>query len=82
MALTTNFDELLCLAFPGTLKGPAAKWFHALKPRTVSDFKELSRQFVSQFIGMLDRPKPDTQLLTVQQRKGESLKDFVDWFNQ
>ena len=31
---------------------------------------------------MLDRPKPDTQLLTVRQRKGESLKDFVDRFNQ
>ena len=24
MALATNVDELLCLAFPGTLKGPAA----------------------------------------------------------
>ena len=31
---------------------------------------------------MLDRPKPDTQLLTIRQRKGESLKDFVDQFNQ
>ena len=31
---------------------------------------------------MLDRPQPDTQLLTVRQEKGESLKDFVDWFNQ
>ena len=31
---------------------------------------------------MLDRLKLDTQLLTVRQRKGESLKDFVDRFNQ
>ena len=31
---------------------------------------------------MLDRPQPHTQLLTVRQQKGESLKDFVDWFNQ
>ena len=31
---------------------------------------------------MLDRQQPDTQLLTVKQQKGESLKDFVDRFNQ
>ena len=31
---------------------------------------------------MLDRPQPNTQLLTVKQWKGESLKDFVNRFNQ
>ena len=82
MALATNADELLCLAFPSTLKGPAAQWFHSLKPRSVKEFKELSKLFISQFIGMHDRPQPDTQLLTVKQQKGESLKDFVDRFNQ
>ena len=81
MALATNADELLCLAFSSTLKGPGAQWFHSLKPRSVSDFKQLSKQFVSQFIGILDRQQPDTQLLTITQRKGESLKEFVDRFN-
>ena len=32
MALATNADELLYLAFPSTLKGPTAQWFHSLKP--------------------------------------------------
>ena len=82
MALATNTDELLCLAFPGTLKGPAAQWFHSLKPRSIRDFRQLSKEFVSQFIGLLDRPQPNTQLLTVKQKKGESLIDFIDWFNQ
>ena len=31
---------------------------------------------------MLDRPQLDTQLLIVRQRKGESLKEFMDRFNQ
>ena len=31
---------------------------------------------------MLDRSQPNTQLLTVRQQKEESLKDFVDRFNQ
>ena len=82
MALATNSDELLCLAFSGTLKSMATQWFHSLNPRSVHDFGQLSKQFVSQFVGMLDRPQPDTQLLTVRQQKGESLKDFVDRFNQ
>ena len=82
MALATNADEFLCLAFPSTLKGSTAQWFHSLKPRLIRDFKQLSKQFVSQFIGMLDLPQPDTQLFTVRQRKGESLKDFGYRFNQ
>ena len=32
MALATNADELLCLAFLSTLKGLVAQWFHTLKP--------------------------------------------------
>ena len=84
MALATNAEELLCLAFSGTLKGLAAQWFHSLKPQSVRDFKQLSKEFISQFIGLglLDRPQPDTQLITVRQKRGESLKDFVDQFNQ
>ena len=39
IAIATNVDELLCLAFPSTLKDSATQWFHSLKPRSVSDFK-------------------------------------------
>ena len=59
-ALTTNSDKLLSLAFLGTLKGPVVQWFHSLKPRSVNDFHQLSQQFVGYFIGMLNRPQPDT----------------------
>ena len=54
MDLATNADELLCLAFPGTLKGPAAQWFHSLKPRSIRDFRQLNKEFISQFIRLLD----------------------------
>ena len=43
MALTTNLDELYCLAFPSTLKGLTNQWFHSLKPRSVSSFDQLSK---------------------------------------
>ena len=60
MALSTNVDELLTRYFLSTLKGPVAQWFHSLKPRSISDFKQLNKQFVSQFVSMLDRPQPNT----------------------
>ena len=82
MVLTTNLDKLYFLDFPNTLKGSANQWFHSLKPRSISGFDQLSMQFISQFISMHEQPMPDTQLLTVRQKKGESLKEFVNHFNK
>ena len=38
-------DEIMCRAFPTTLKGPARVWFCKIPLNTVSSFKELSKQF-------------------------------------
>ena len=34
-------DEIMCKAFPTTLKGPARIWFSRLMPNSISTFKEL-----------------------------------------
>ena len=44
-------DEIMCKAFPTTLKGPSWVWFSKIPPNTVSSFKELSKLFVNNFIG-------------------------------
>ena len=44
-------DEIMCRAFPTTLKGPARVWFSRLTPSSINTFKELSAQFTSHFIG-------------------------------
>ena len=44
-------DEIMCRAFPTTLKGPARVWFSKIPPNTVSSFEELSKLFVNNFIG-------------------------------
>ena len=44
-------DEIMCRAFPTTLKGPAKVWFSRLTPNSINTFKELSTQFTSHFIG-------------------------------
>ena len=43
-------DEIMCRAFPTTLKGPGRIWFHRLTPNSISTFKKLSAQFASHFI--------------------------------
>ena len=35
-------DEIMCKAFPTTLKGPARVWFNQLTPNSVGTFKELN----------------------------------------
>ena len=44
-------DEIICRAFPTTLKGPTKIWFNRLTPNSINTFKELSTQFASHFIG-------------------------------
>ena len=43
--------EIMCRAFPTTLKGLARVWFSEITPNTVSSFEELSKLFVNKFIG-------------------------------
>ena len=43
-------DEIMCRAFPTTLKGLARVWFSRLMPNSISTFKELSVQFTAHFI--------------------------------
>ena len=51
MHLQGVLDEIICRAFPTTLKGPARIWFSRLTPNSIGTFKELSAQFASHFIG-------------------------------
>ena len=42
MHLQGVVDEIMCRAFPTTLKGPTRIWFSRLTPNSISTFKELS----------------------------------------
>ena len=42
MHLQGIVDEIMCRAFPTTLKGPARIWFSRLMPSSISTFKELN----------------------------------------
>ena len=51
MLLQMTPDEVMCRAFPTTLKGAARVWFSKMPLGTIADFKQLNKGFVCHFIG-------------------------------
>ena len=51
MLLQMTPDEVICKAFPTTLKEATRVWFSKIPPRTIVDFEQLSKGYVRYFIG-------------------------------
>lgn len=77
MSLHAAPDEIIYKVFPTMIKGPTKVWFGWLKSRSISNFTELSRQFVGYFINSQHHLKPATHLLNIKQNRGESLWDYM-----
>ena len=75
-------DEIMCKAFPTTLKGPARVGFSKIPLNTVSSFEELSKLFVNNFIGGQRHKRSSSNLLTIKQGDNESLCSFITRFNR
>ena len=59
-------DEIMCRAFPTTLKGAVRIWFSRLTPNSVSIFKELSTQFTAHLIGGHKYKKSTACLMSIK----------------
>ncbi|XP_075654740.1 uncharacterized protein LOC142624894 [Castanea sativa] len=75
-------DEIMCRAFPTTLKGPAIIWFNRLTPNSISTFKELSARFASHFIGGPKYKKSTACLMNIKQWEDEMLRSYIDRFTK
>ena len=75
-------DEIICRAFPTTLKGPARIWFSRLTLNSINTFKELSAQFTSHFIGGHRYKRSTTCLMSIKQREDETLRSYITRFNK
>ena len=82
MHLQGVLNEIMCRAFPTTLKGPARVWFSKIPSNTVSSFEELSKLFVNNFIGGQRYRCSSSSLLTLEQGENESLHSFITRFNR
>ena len=75
-------DEIMCRAFPTTLKGVTRIWFSRLTPNSINTFKELSAQFTSHFIGGHRYKKSIACLMSIKQREDEMLRSYITRFNK
>ena len=82
MHLQRVVNEIMCRAFPTTLKGPARVRFSRLTPNSISTFKELSTQFASHFIRGHRYKKSTTCLISIKQRKDEMLRSYIVRFSK
>ena len=77
MLLQMTLSEVMCMAFPTTLKGAAKVWFSKIPLGTIADFEQLSKGFVRHFIRGPRHKKPIGHLLNIQQAEEESLRQYV-----
>ena len=75
-------DEILCRAFPTTLKGHAKTWFSRLTLNSINTFKELSAQFTSHFIGGHRYKRFTACLMSIKQREDKMLRSYITRFNK
>ncbi|XP_075663162.1 uncharacterized protein LOC142632681 [Castanea sativa] len=75
-------DEIMCKAFPTTLKGPARIWLSRLTPNSISTFKELSAQFAPHFIEGHRYKKSTACLMNIKQQEDETLRSYITHFNK
>jgi hypothetical protein len=75
-------DEVACRAFPLTLSGNARDWYRTLPPKSIQNFDEFGKMFLTQFMAGIVRRKPAGTLMSIQQGRDKSLKEFLQQFNQ
>ncbi|KAK1591094.1 hypothetical protein Q3G72_002239 [Acer saccharum] len=74
-------DVFLCLTFPQTFSDLASMWFGRLPPKSINNFSSLSKAFVRQFMGSVQR-KSLAHLSNLKQESNESLKKYLTRFEK
>jgi hypothetical protein len=81
LILTVGGNEtVMANYFPMALTGMTRSWLMNLSKGSLTSWAELCRQFMANFKSAYARPGNEIDLHAVQQRPGESLRSFVQWF--
>ncbi|XP_016195694.1 uncharacterized protein LOC107636715 [Arachis ipaensis] len=81
MNLEGAADVVRCRAFPIILAGYAIKWFNGLPNGSIASFDVVSRKFMDQFTARITKAKHLINLLGITQRQDESMRKYLDRFN-
>ena len=71
-----------CKVFTVTLTVGAKKWFKVIPARTISSWQQLSTSFLQHFQTTRKSVVPLAHLENVKQKKGETLKSYINRFNK
>ncbi|KAK1583068.1 hypothetical protein Q3G72_020711 [Acer saccharum] len=82
MAQYSSNDGLLCLTFPQTFGDLASRWFGRLPPRSINSFSSLSKAFIRQFMGSVQRRNSLAHLSNLKQERSESIKKYLARFGK
>ena len=67
-------------AFPSNLKGADYHWFNLLPKNSLHSFHDVTDIFYNQFDSRREFQRSSSHLLTVKMKFGESLKNYVNYF--
>ncbi|KAK3022885.1 hypothetical protein RJ639_045975 [Escallonia herrerae] len=74
-------DQIMCRAFPVTLKGAAHVWFQHLAPRSISCWAQLAESFHSNFLTSRIQRKNSSAFFCIVQGPKNSLESYYARFN-
>ncbi|KAJ9132689.1 hypothetical protein P3X46_033529 [Hevea brasiliensis] len=82
MQLQNVNDHILCRVFPSNLMGFAKKWYQHICPSLILRFQHLAVEFKQRFITCILPKELSSSLQKIRQNPGESLRSYVDRFNE
>ncbi|XP_073278849.1 uncharacterized protein [Primulina huaijiensis] len=74
-------DGVKCRVFLGTLVRSAQQWFNTLQPNSIRSFEDFSAAFLHRFASSKKHQKNYLSLFVVKQQEAETLREFVQRFN-
>ena len=81
MELHLVSELVKCRIFAITLTGSVKKWFKSIPTRSISSWQQVSASFLQHFQTTRKTAIPLAHLGNVKQKKGETLKSYINHFN-
>ncbi|GKV11870.1 hypothetical protein SLEP1_g23088 [Rubroshorea leprosula] len=75
-------DAMMCKVFPATLKSTARRLYHKPSRHSIDSYSQLTKLFSNKFASQREIKRTATKLMQVHQKKGESLRDYMQRFNK
>ncbi|GKV18335.1 hypothetical protein SLEP1_g28734 [Rubroshorea leprosula] len=82
MRIQNANDAMMYKVFPTTLKSTARRWYHKLPRHSIDSYFQLAKLFSNKFTSQRKIKRTATELMQVNQREGESLRDYMQRFNK